>query len=87
MTKYKYDLMSINDWAFTHYESARWVYNDIIHGLSRYGLDREKIINYACLFNENDMLMFELLWSMFLQVNPRIINKAYPTIRYNSIFR
>lgn len=79
--------MSINDWAFKHYESARWVYNDIIHGLNRYGLDREKVINYSCLFNENDMLVFELLWSMILQVNPKTIEKAYPPPPHAIIYR
>lgn len=86
MSKYKYDLMSIGDWVSKHNDSAWWVYDDLIHGLRRFGMDRQRVINYMCLFNENDMLMFELLWSMLLQVNPRIISKAYPTVRYNSIF-
>ena len=87
MKKYTQDFMSIGNWVNEHNDSAWWVYDDLIHGLRRYGLDREKVINYMCLFNENDMLMFELLWSMLLQVDPRIIKKAYPTIRYNSIFK
>ena len=86
MSKYKFDLMSIGEWVNRHDKSAWWVYDDLIHGLRRFGMDRQRVINYMCLFNENDMLMFELLWSMLLQVNPRIINKAYPTSRFKSIY-
>ena len=78
--------MSIGDWVSKHYDSAWWVYDDLIHGLRRFGMDRQRVIKHMFLMNENDMLMFELLWSMLLQVNPRIINKAYPIPRFKSIY-
>ena len=79
--------MSIGNWVNEHNDSAFWVYDDLIHGLRRFGLDKQKVMNYMCLFNENDMLMFELLWSMLLQVNPKTVNKAYPPPPYARVYR
>ena len=58
------------------------VWDEIIHGLRKYGLDREKVVKYMCIYNENWILMFEILWSMLLQVDTRIVNKYYPRPRY-----
>lgn len=74
--------MSIGEWVNEHNDSAWWVYDDLIHGLRRFGMDKQKVMNYMFLLNENNTLMFELLWSMFLQVDPRIIKKAYPPPPY-----
>lgn len=72
MTKYKYDLMSINDWANKHNNCMTWDY--IVKGVRKFGLNKEKVRDYV-KFLADDKLIFEQIWSMLLQVNPKLITQ------------
>lgn len=77
MSKYKYDLMDINDWANKHDHYLTWDYT--VKGMKLFGLDREKVMIFIGPMDNERLSIFDTLWSMLLQVDPKIIKKAYPT--------
>lgn len=72
MSKYKYDLMSINNWANEHNQCHTLDY--IIKGVRKFSLDKEKVRDYV-RFHADTQLIFEQIWSMLLQVNPKLIKQ------------
>jgi len=86
MSKYKHDFLSICNWVNEH-KSFYWIHDEIVHGLRRYSLNRDKVLEYIGYLNADDMLIFEKIWSMYLQVNPRTIEKAYPPPPHAIIYR
>lgn len=72
MTKYKYDLLDINAWANEHNSCMTLDY--IVKGVRRFGLDKEKVRDFV-RFNADDKSIFEQIWSMLLQVNPKLIKQ------------
>lgn len=86
MSKYKHDFLSICNWVNEH-KSFHWIHDEIVHGLRRYSLNHDKVLEYIGHLNEDDMSIFEKIWSMYLQVNPRTIEKAYPPPPHAIIYR
>ena len=84
--KYKHDFLSICNWVNEH-KSFHWIHDEIVHGLRRYSLNRDKVLEYIGYLNADDMLIFEKIWSMYLQVNPKTIEKAYPPPPHAIIYR
>jgi hypothetical protein len=72
MKKYTQDFMSINDWANKHNQCHTWDY--IVKGVRKFSLDKEKVRDYV-QFHADTKLIFEQIWSMLLQVDPKLIKQ------------
>ena len=78
--KYKIDILQIDDWATKNDHYQTWDYT--VKGLKIFGLDREKVMIFIGPMSNEMLSIFDTLWEMLLQVDPRYIKKTYPTPRF-----
>lgn len=74
--KYKIDILQIDAWATKNDHYQTWDYT--VKGIGRFGLDREKVMDFIGPMCNEMQSIFDKLWSMLLQVDPKTVRKMYP---------